>query len=289
MATIREAVRQVLFYTDDLPKRLGFAWALNFSTLFKFMSFRAGEQRERVADVIQNSRIYCPTPDLFNDPYDVSPVIRHGGDPTDPQYIAELDRHERLMLERSGKSPGEIEAYRAANGVDVMRLADEARDDLRRKIRGDTRILCLTAEQCHPLQWSHYADKHKGLCLHFRCRSGTKLGLAREVRYAPDRQAILIPLDRQSHDEVFDRLVMAKADFWSYEKEFRIIAHNPDLQGPFLPLESDDLIGVTMGMCMPEEDRVALLAMVDQHRPGLPIWAAVEDYDRFWMKIERVR
>ncbi len=288
--TVRGAVERALARSkDELPRKLGFAWALGFGTLYKFMSFTQGELRDRAVDVIRNSRIFCPTPDLFNDPYDVSPVIKHGGDPADPAYVAELEHHERLAMKRRGMSDAQIEEFRAANGIDVQRLADEARDDLRQKIRGDARILCLTAEQSHPLQWAHYADKHKGLCLHLRCRAGTKIGLARQVRYQRDRLPIMIPLNRQKEDDLFDRLVMVKADFWSYEKEFRIIAHNPDLQGPFLPFDREDLIGVTMGMCMRDQDRADLLAILDQHRPDLPVWMAVEDYDRFWMKIERVR
>jgi hypothetical protein len=165
---------------------------------------------------------------------------------------------------------------------------------LRSKLRADARIFCLTAERCHPLQWAHYADQHRGVCLHFRCEARTPLGLARKVEYRKDRKPILLPLERQSHDVLVERLVLVKAEFWEYEQEYRIVGDvgvnwGAKLNDRYLEVPRESLIGVTIGMRMSDVDQGELLKLIDAHRPGLPVWRAVEDVDRFWMKVERVR
>lgn len=278
---------------DDLARRMGFAWALGIDKLYKFKGF-TGDQRDHVTDLLEHSRLYFSVPDQFNDPYDVAPVIALGGDPKDPAFLAELEAKELASLKRRGLNDAQIEAYRKASGTDTSQLSAGARDDLRLKMRRDTRIFCMSAEQCHPLQWSHYADRHRGLCLHFRCAAGEPLGLARRVAYRTDREPILLPLERQSPDEIVERLILVKADFWSYEHEYRIVGDvgvdwGATLNGRYLDIDRDVLTGVTIGMWMPEPDQTALFALIDKYHPGLPVWKAVEDFDRFWIKIERLR
>ncbi|MGH8309809.1 MAG: DUF2971 domain-containing protein [Steroidobacteraceae bacterium] len=294
-AMLRDFIRRAISSAqrDDLARRMGFAWALGIDTLYKFKGF-TGDQRDHVIDMLEHSRFYFSVPDQFNDPYDVAPVIALGGDPKDPAFLAELEAKELASLKRRGLNDAQIEAYRKASGTDISQLAAGARDDLRFKMRRDTRIFCMSAEQCHPLQWSHYADRHRGLCLHLRCAAGKPLGLARRVEYRTDREPILLPLERQSHDEIVERLILLKADFWSYEREYRIVGDvgvdwGATLNGRYLDIDRDVLTGVTIGMWMPEPDQTALLALIDKHHPALPVWKAVEDFDRFWIKVERLR
>jgi hypothetical protein len=104
----------------------------------------------------------------------------------------------------------------------------------------------------------------------------------------------LIPIDRQTTDAIVERMALVKADFWAYEREFRIVA-GPGLES-VLPLcdncaafPRDALAGITVGMRMGDSERRQLFDLVDAHHPGLPIWACVEDRERFWMRVERIR
>jgi hypothetical protein len=244
--------------------------------------------------MLRNTRVYFSAPHQFNDPYDVAPVLRLAGDPNDPEFFEELQALERAKMIADGMSDADIDAYRKAHGVTIDQLAEGAQTDLRQKLLAETRVFCPTAERCHPLQWTHYADQHRGVCLHFSCASGSTLGQARAVKYRHERVPILIPLDRQSDDEITERMALAKADFWSYEHEYRVIAHDgvdsgvPLNQG-FLQLEQPVLMGVTLGMRMPPEDEAVLLAEIQQARPDCAVWKAREDFDRIWMKMEQIR
>jgi hypothetical protein len=278
---------------DEQPRQLGLAWALGVDTLYKFKGF-AGEQRDHVIDMITNARIYFSRAEQFNDPLDVAPVIALGGDPKDPKFVEALEAKELEMMRSKGMADAEIDAYRKTNGSDIFALAAGSRVAVRKAIREATRIFCLSAEQCHPLQWSHYADQHRGLCLHFSSAPGVPFGLSRKVTYSQDRKPILIPLDRQQESAIFDRFVMVKADFWSYEHEFRIVVGpgvdwGGSLDGDFVSFDPDRLTGVTIGMRMPARDEAELVALIHAQRPHMKIWRAVEDFDRFWMHIEEVQ
>lgn len=272
---------------------MALAPALGITTLYKFKGFQ-GAQREHVQDVLAHDRVYFSSPDDFNDPYDVAPVIALGGDPNDRDFLQELETLENAKLKAIGRTDEQVKRYRETNGVAIDRLVAEVRDDIRQKLCRSTRIFCSSAERRHPLQWSHYGDQHRGVCFHFRCRVGNVLGLARKVEYRHERVPILLPLNRQSDDEIVRKLVLVKADFWSYEHEFRVIADTESewggkLEGSFLQFQREDLTGLTIGMRMPDQDRTTLFEILDRYRPELPVWECVEDNDHFWMSCNRVR
>jgi hypothetical protein len=272
-------------------KRLRFAWYFGIDTLYKFRSFR-GKSRARVLDTIENSRIYLPHPPEFNDPFDVSPVVVHGGDPNDPEYFRALETEMRRMHKAEGGTPAGLDRLRKRKGVSIHDLPKAAEDDLRKKLRHDVRILCLSADCLHPLQWSHYADSHRGLCLHFRCRPGAPFGLARQVRYRNKRYALSTLLHRQSSDAVMDRLVFNKAKFWSYESEYRIIASeagkaDPILKNGYMHFDPSLLVGITFGLNMPEKQRRALMGHARRHNSNIAFWEVVEDRDDFALIAQR--
>jgi hypothetical protein len=271
-------------------KRHRFAWYFGHDTLYKFRSF-SGDSRKRVLDTIKNSRIYLPHPPAFNDPFDVSPVVMHGGNPYDPEYLREIQAEEARMHKAAGLKGCALDNRRKREGVSIHELPKAAEADLRRKLHDDVRVLCLTANRLHPLQWSHYADSHRGLCLHFRCRPGA-FGLARQVRYRKRRYPLRIPLRRQSGDRIMDRLVFNKADFWSYESEYRIIASEsgkaePILKKGYMHFDPSLLVGITFGMEMPEKQRRALMAHARRHNPNIAFWEVVEDRNDFALIAQR--
>jgi hypothetical protein len=275
-------------------KDLRLCWALGNETLYKHRSLSPGA-RDHTLDVIKNSRVYFPSPKTFNDPFDCASPISLGGDLTDPQFFEELRHDEERMAREAGYTAEQLEALRADEGVPIERLAEAVRENLLRELRNDARVFCLTTQHNHPLMWSHYAASHTGVCLHFHCRAGNLFGLAREVLYMKERKPILVPLERQSADEITERLVFEKADFWGYEGEYRIIAHKTsDWKHRFdehdrVRFNPEDLSGVTLGMRISDPDREELLALAQEHSPPLPVWQAAESPARFWMKLVRIQ
>jgi len=84
-----------------------------------------------------------------------------------------------------------------------------------------TGLLCFSANWTSPVLWSHYAARHKGICLGFDLRRGNEV---QKVLYEEKRPRmklgtnevpLSIPKDLQ------DALLRTKSSYWEYEQEFR--------------------------------------------------------------------
>lgn len=261
-------------------KQLRLAWADDVTTLYKFRSYD-GKSRDWVNDIIENSRIFVPRPTTFNDPFDVKPIFRHSGDPNNPKYVAAMLKRQRQVATEQGKSAAEIadlERQFHATVHDLPRLVElETHGALRER----NRILCLTADPHHPLQWSHYADSHRGVCLHFSSWVDSIFGQARRVLYTSRRTPIRLKPKPIPLLSTAQRLAFTKAQCWAYEHEYRIC--RPDgmdelepLKDGFLEFSPRLLTGVTVGLEMPTAKRQAFIDLTANQRPDLMIWESYE-------------
>jgi len=85
-------------------------------------------------------------------------------------------------------------------------------------------ILCFSRTMKNPVLWSHYADKHRGMCLGFDVRDDT----LKEVKYV-SRRLVLKSLRNLTKGTAI-KFLSTKYQGWSYEKEVRV----------FLSLEEKD-------------------------------------------------
>jgi hypothetical protein len=77
------------------------------------------------------------------------------------------------------------------------------------------RVYCPGPDVGNLLMWSHYADNHKGVCLEFSLRNAVMCGALR-CEYTRE----FPPMKAYSEDEADClRILLAKADVWSYERE----------------------------------------------------------------------
>ncbi len=83
-------------------------------------------------------------------------------------------------------------------------------------------VICLTEKFDDILMWSHYADSHRGFCMHFEMTQ-----LRYTVIYQDDYPKIDFDADEAEQLLSFHRLLHTKAKNWEYEKEHRIINVKP--------------------------------------------------------------
>jgi hypothetical protein len=74
-------------------------------------------------------------------------------------------------------------------------------------------LICFSENWVNPLLWSHYADKHRGICLGFDMDDR----ILRQVKYVKDRSPLNLPLSK----ETADQLLWTKYWDWKYEEEWR--------------------------------------------------------------------
>lgn len=101
--------------------------------------------------------------------------------------------------------------------------------------------LCFSSTWHDPLLWSHYADRHRGVCLAFDINST----LPKRMRYNAERLPELVPRllrgSQAEQSEAIELLYSTKFKRWEYESEWRLFAtrNAEEAEGGihFLPLE----------------------------------------------------
>jgi hypothetical protein len=107
-------------------------------------------------------------------------------------------------------------------------------------------LLCFSANWSNPVQWSHYAEQQKGLCLGFDVPDSEVVPVKyRSRRLKPDPQAIreMISEGPAAHAMMLD-LVTTKFSHWRYENEHRMFVQleEKDARGLYFFDFSDKLV-----------------------------------------------
>lgn len=159
---------------------------------------------------------------------------------TTAQFGLEAIRDKRLKIARINElnDPFEFLGLALRNNID--------REKLRKfKNRVDYRIglICMSQDWQHPLLWSHYADKHRGLCLGFDVSLDINF---KPVEYTYERPT-LRKIGKTSLSDVNEddlvRFILIKFDAWKYESEWRcfcpLVQKDPVSDLYFFPLSAE--------------------------------------------------
>jgi hypothetical protein len=82
----------------------------------------------------------------------------------------------------------------------------------------NTGLLCFSKNWTNPLLWSHYADRHKGICLGFDLSRGD----VQEVSYVEKRLRMQDEDPHSIPQDLKDFLLRTKFKGWEYEQELRM-------------------------------------------------------------------
>jgi hypothetical protein len=106
----------------------------------------------------------------------------------------------------------------------------------KKQISETTGILCFSKNWRNPVQWSHYAEKHKGICMGFDIPKR----LLAEVEYVDERLSPVNDIDIA----MMKRFLATKFSHWVYEEEYRLfisLNKNEEENGLYFLDFSDDL------------------------------------------------
>jgi hypothetical protein len=199
-------------------------------TLYHWQPF----DEARIRPLLEHNKLYCSRPNDFNDPWDCKPFFN-----TDVlNHPIELNHHITWAIDlcrnRTRMSEADIAhmAHTLANDPSkATEIIGQLSIDLGHAISQKHRIYCLGPDVNSQLMWSHYANKHKGICLQYDIRN-TVMCAALKCSYTAT-----FPLTKayDNSEESDLQLLLTKSDAWSYEKEYRLItterdfANDPDL------------------------------------------------------------
>ncbi len=162
-----------------------------------------------------------------------------------------------MMADRPENDPAEVRKWLGNHTQEKAdRLALEMRDQYHKGLEG-YRICSFSDNATHPLLWSHYSDSHRGFCLKFDASTDI-FGPAMKVMYQKEYPSIDIA---ELDDDLHLRLsVLTKAQFWAYEREYRLVSMEPNqpwalaVNDHVFHFPADLLTGVIFGCQMPQAD-----------------------------------
>ncbi|HQQ74995.1 MAG TPA: DUF2971 domain-containing protein [Pseudomonadales bacterium] len=195
-----------------------------------------------------NNTMWLANPTTFNDPFDCAFSLDRG------KYKQSVMHAISVAMERADQG-----GFKPEHLYDVWPGDEDAFEQLRENIKKTIEnigICSFSATPNHMLMWSHYADHHRGFCVQYDCREGTRLRRsAKKVDYkdsTPSLSASDFSPDKIS--DSIDILWLTKAECWSYEEEWRVINN----EGSKTLKTPSEALSIIFGARMPESDRVMI-------------------------------
>jgi hypothetical protein len=142
------------------------------------------------------------------------------------KYGLENVRRKRLKIARLDDLNDPFELLSPELSDSKLRVAFESVKTQLSKNRG---ILCFSESWQNPVMWSHYADKHKGVCLEFEVPEE----LLAKINYSQSRLRheirSLLNSNSESSESAMTLVLTTKFSHWRYERERRIFVGLEDI------------------------------------------------------------
>jgi hypothetical protein len=138
---------------------------------------------------------------------------------TSANYAFDDLRNRRLKIAQLDdlNDPFELKSVNLCNPLHAQAFdGTDQRDGFKAEMARRYGVLCFSEDKTDVLQWAHYADRHKGICLGFDVfGSQEKFG---RVRYVEER----FPFPEPPDQACMWKLLSTKSAAWKYEKEWRV-------------------------------------------------------------------
>jgi len=194
---------------DARAKRV---YSQNKYILYHYTSFDTAKK------IIEGSSLRFSSPDDFNDPFDLNFDIFDFESDIEGcvdffgRMFPVIDKEE--FKEQVKQTVSRDPDFIRKNGVQMLK-----------EIKDALGVTCFSEEYDNALMWSHYADKHRGVCI------GIKLGSTESYNIMPVNYVEEMPkLNFYKHMNPDLHLIYLwlyyKLHIWAYEKEVRAICPN---------------------------------------------------------------
>ncbi len=270
--------------------------------LCRFRSFAArhagGNDEQTVCDLLRG-RLHFADITSFNDPFEARPRYVQAFTNAGKQRAAIIEYLTDVLPGTESKTQKRKTAEKIVSGKTMEELIAVADQRILARA-GELFVLCLMAPEtiATPLPWAHYADGHRGVCIHFDTTK-RPLSVTFPVEYSDEYPELVVPRTHRAPFDIFRMLLLRKSDAWAYEKEYRVIQYTAKQAPPLsrtlmvqwdghTALGSSDIArSITLGYRMEPETRTRLVAWIKVNTPHVEIWQA--DLHRHRYEIVRSR
>ncbi len=145
------------------------------------------------------------------------------------------------------------------------------------KLNKDKGLLCFSASWRSPVQWAHYTDNHKGICMGFEVQDEFLM----KVKYVNSR----LKCSDKINAEYMQTILSTKFSHWSYEKEHRVflgLNHSEIEHGHYFEPFSDKLkLNKVIVGCNSELKRIDIMTALGKDEFDIEIFKARPAFGSF--------
>ena len=278
------------------------------TTYYKFRPYSADtslDERGWVRDTLFTNRIRFSRLAELNDPFEGRPfmVPQHNDSIVQAAAIYTSVLKDAHVESLHGEQAEQQARFETATILSPQVSQQTRQELLRQAIDESFWIYSISATRSPILMWSHYADGHKGIVLHFDARL-VPFDRLFEVHYADQYPEYPFPASEGiAAEEASRAMLYTKAAGWRYEQEYRairVLAPGTPGQlawremgvlwnGQLATLPDTALVGITLGAAMPPKVAAELSAEFAERRPELQLWQAVVNSRSYTLDFHRLR
>lgn len=200
--------------------------------LYQYAPWQEKDKENFTRKNIEASVLYFNTPDSFNDPFDNAPSYN----------INSESRNTLLNIFIQDNSSNFSDSFiNEAHNISASAFNNIFKHSDYNKLHNSKRgITCFSRDNTNILMWSHYANKHSGVCLGFDIDESDEhlvkfFNEQKNQRLFPNGNACrLLPIKYVSFDErplidmtderkSWAEILTSKSNLWEYEQEVRIM------------------------------------------------------------------
>ncbi len=130
------------------------------------------------------------------------------------------------------------------------------------------------------LQFSYYADSHRGICFEFEIDTDRTIAESSFLAFAQpiDYVKVFPPFN----PDTIHRLPWTKYEAWKRENEYRVSANLDHDPSPYRGFRKEELIGIRFGLKMQLEDQQLVIQWAEEaNYPNLKFWKTTPRTDKF--------
>jgi hypothetical protein len=241
-------------------------------------------------NIFINSELYFALPSLFNDPFDSKLKFSFEGSLNDIRkaygralYSSSLHNNNRYRQLNSQEADEIAEKWITPKLIDNKDYQVKFTERIQ-KLENPQGVLCLSEVNNNILMWSHYAEKHTGICLEFSWPNDDPIfGKYQRVKYQTHYESVWAWL--YTYDEIAKKTMFIKSIDWVYEKEYRILVKNEGCR--MFPKES--LTGVIFGCQIPKKIKDFYIEIIKNNKYSLELFDAIPDISSYSLNVIRIK
>jgi hypothetical protein len=264
--------------------------------VYKYLDLTSLHNKNSVAE----DYLWFSDPISFNDPFDcqVTPDFRllAGDESLCRKYYEFVSRSKEPNLSGAGRKLAvDQNVHRIiSNKSNIDFFKELEKEALSLHLEGikEWGILCTSMINDNILLWSHYANKHTGICLGLNVnkllttyRGNGEMG-AGDVKYG-DYSSVPPPFadDDNEINKTFQPFFLAKAPFWNYELEYRFLEY-PCIQRK--KSIGDILESVYMGCSISDNDESFIKDFCSSQNRQIKLYKAEKAFFKYRIEFNEV-